>query len=278
MPRTSQPGRSVSSRLLEVLFAFRPGRSRLTLAELTRHTGLPHATVRRLALELVRSGALERAPDGAFVVGIRMWRLGTLAPLSLPLRALAQPYLEDLHAALRQHVQLAVLDGTAAILIERISAGHAVGLISRVGGRLPLHSSGVGKILLAHAPPELLDQVIGQGLTAHTPRTITEPARLRQALDECRQTGVAVVREETTPGADSVATRVMNADGDVVAALSVVVRTGSVDLNTVRPAVIAAGLGVSRGLGWTPAVRSPAHPLDFSPERSNFSKEKGDRG
>lgn len=256
MPRTSQPGRSVSSRLFDVLFAFRPGRTRLTLAELTRHTGLPHATVRRLALELVRAGALDRAPDGGFTVGIRMWRLGTLAPLSLPLRTVAQPYMEDLHTALRQHVQLAVLDGTAAILIERISAGHAVDLISRVGGRLPLHSSGVGKILLAHTRPELVDQVIEQGLTAHTPRTITDPARLRQALEECRQTGVAVVHEETTPGADSVATRIMNADGDVVAALSVVVKTGSVDLHAVRPAVIAAGLAVSRGLGWTPTGRT----------------------
>lgn len=71
MPRTSQPGRSVGARLFEVLFAFRPGRSRLTLADLTRETGLPHATVRRLALELVEAGVLERAPDGAFTVGIR---------------------------------------------------------------------------------------------------------------------------------------------------------------------------------------------------------------
>ncbi|XVQ09373.1 IclR family transcriptional regulator [Spirillospora sp. CA-255316] len=254
MPRTSQPGRSVASRLFEVLFAFRPGRTRLTLADLTRRTGLPHPTVRRLALDLVQAGALERAPDGSFTIGIQMWQLGTLAPLSVPLRTLALPFMQDLHTALRQHVQLAVLEGTEAILVERMSAGDAVGVISRVGGRLPLHSSGVGKILLAHARPGLADEVIEQGLTAHTPRTITEPARLRQALEECRQTGVALVREETTLGADSVATRIINADGQVVAALSVVVKTGSVDLRTVKPAVIASGLAVSRSLGWDPVV------------------------
>jgi DNA-binding IclR family transcriptional regulator len=60
---------------------------------------------------------------------------------------------------------------------------------------------------------------------------------------------VAIVHEETTLGADSVATRIINADGDVVAALSVVVKTGSVNLNAVRPAVIAAGLAASRALG-----------------------------
>ena len=254
MAQTNQTGRSVGSRLFEVLFAFRPGRSRMTLAELTRATGLPHPTARRLALELVELGALDRAADGTFSVGIRLWQLGTLAPLSVPLRTVALPFMDDLHTALRQHVQLAVLEGTEAVLVERISAGNAVDVISRVGGRLPLHSSAVGKILLAHAGSELVDQVIEQGLTAHTPRTLTRPEQLRQALDECRRTGVAVVREETTPGVDSTATRIMNADGEVVAALSVVVSSGSVDLRTLRPAVIAAGLGVSRGLGWQPTA------------------------
>ncbi|WP_208777905.1 IclR family transcriptional regulator [Streptomyces griseorubiginosus] len=255
MPRTSEPGRSVSSRLLDVLFAFRAGRSRLTLAELTRDTGLPHATVRRLAMELVEAGALERASDGSFTVGIRLWQLGTLALLSLPLRTVALPFMDDLHTALRQHVQLAVLEGTEAVLVERLSSGRAVDVMSQPGGRLPLHCSGVGKVLLAHAGSELIEQVLAQGLPAYTERTVTDPVRLREQLDECRETGVAVVLQEATLGADSVATRVLDDEGKVVAALSVVVGAGSVDLRTVRPAVIASGLAVSRRLGWRPSAR-----------------------
>lgn len=254
MSRTSEPGRSVTSRLFEVLYVFRAGRSRLTLADLTRATGLPHATVRRLALELVETGALDRSSDGRFSVGIRMWQLGALAPLGVPLRTLALPYMEDLNTALGQHVQLAVLDGTEAVLVERVSAGGAVDVVSRVGGRLPLHSSGVGKVLLAHTDPALIDQVIEHWPTAFTPRTLIDPGQLRQALEDCRQTGVALVRGETRLAADSVATRVMNADGEVVAAISVVVTAGSVDLRVVRPAVIAAGLAVSRRIGWQPSV------------------------
>lgn len=254
MPRTNEPGRRVSSRLMDVLFAFRPGRSRLTLADLTRHTGMPHATVRRLALDLVDAGVLAREPDGRFTVGVRLWELGTLAPLTAPLRAVALPFMDDLHAALRQHVQLAVLDGTEAVLVERLSTAAAVGVISHIGGRLPLHSSGVGKVLLAHGGAGLVDRVIERGLTRYTGRTVTDPARLRHVLADCRDTGVAVVREETTPGVDSVATRVINADGEVVAALSVLVRTGSVGLRTVTPAVVASGLAISRGLGWRPTA------------------------
>jgi DNA-binding IclR family transcriptional regulator len=269
MPRTSQPGRSVSSRLLEVLFAFGPGHSRLTLAGLARRTGMPQATVRRLALELVRAGALDLAPDGVLTIGTRLWQLGTLAPLTEPLRTVALPFMEDLYTALHQHVQLAVLEGREAVIVERLSEPGAIGLVSRVGGRLPLHSSAVGKVLLAHAGSALFDALAGGGLSRFTPHTITDPARLRRELGDCRRTGTAIVRQETSPGADSVAARIMDADGWVVAALSVVVRSSSVSLQTVIPPVAASGLGISRRLGWTPdagvrtrALRQAARSLD----------------
>jgi DNA-binding IclR family transcriptional regulator len=255
MPRTSEPGRSVSSRLLEVLFAFGPGQSRLTLAELTRQTGMPQATVRRLALELVRAGALDMAPGGMLTVGTRLWQLGTLAPLTEPLRTVAQPFMEDLYTALRQHVQLAVLEGREAVIIERLSKPGAIGLVSQVGGRLPLHCSAAGKVLLAHAGGDLFDALTDRGLSRFTPHTITDPVRLRREFADCRRTGIATVREELTLRADSAATRIMDAEGRVIAALSVVVRSSSVALREVVPSVVASGLGISRRLGWTPAGR-----------------------
>jgi DNA-binding IclR family transcriptional regulator len=194
------------------------------------------------------------APDGVLTVGTRLWQLGTLAPLTEPLRTVAQPFMEDLYTALHQHVQLAVLEGREAVIVERLSKPGAIGLVSQVGGRLPLHGSAVGKVLLAHAGSELFDELAGRGLTRFTPHTITEPARLRRELGDCRRTGTAIVREELTPGADSVATRIMDAEGRVIAALSVVVRSGSVALRAVIPSVVTSGLGISRRLGWTPAV------------------------
>ncbi len=260
MPRTSEPGRSVASRLLQVLFAFGPGHSRFTVAGLTRQTGMPQATVRRMVLELVRAGALEMASDGVLTVGTRLWQLGTLAPLTEPLRTVAQPFMEDLYTALNQHVQLAVLEGREAVVVERLSRPGAIGLASRVGGRLPLHSSAVGKVLLAHGELALFDAVEERGLTRFTPNTITDPAKLRGELADCRRTGTATVHEEMTPRADSVATRIMDADGCVIAALSLVVRSGSVALPTIIPPVLASGLGISRRLGWTPPVGVRATP------------------
>jgi DNA-binding IclR family transcriptional regulator len=215
---------------------------------------MPQATVRRLALELVRAGALDMAPDGVLTVGTRLWQLGTLAPLTEPLRAVAQPFMEDLYTALHQHVQLAVLEGREAVIVERLSEPGAIGLVSQVGGRLPLHSSAVGKVLLAHGDGTLFGAVTECELTQFTPHTITDPARLHRELSDCRRTGIATVREEMSPHADSVAARIMDAEGRVVAALSVVVRSGSVALRTVIPSVVASGLGISRRLGWTPDI------------------------
>lgn len=255
MPRTSEPGRTVSSRLLQVLFAFHPERSALSLAELVRITGMPHATVRRLVMELADTGAVDRREDGKFTVGLRLWQIGTLAPLTEPLRALAQPFLEDLFTALQQHVQLAILDGREAVIIERLSGREAPELVSQVGGRLPLHCSGVGKVLLSHSPPELIEAVLAGELGTYTPRSIVTPAGLREEIAECRRTGVATVRGELTVDADSVAVRIVDGQGHVVAALSVVVRADSINHRAVLPSVIASGLGLSRRLGWHPGVK-----------------------
>ncbi len=254
MPRTNEPGRSVSSRLLELLFAFRPDRRAMSLAELVRVTGIPHATARRLVLELVEAGALDRRDDGRFIVGLPLWRLGTLAPRTESLRALAKPFLEDLYAALQQHVQLAVLEGDKAVVIERLSAPHAMGILSRIGGSIPLHCSGVGKVLLSHAGPEYIDRVIAEPLQRFTPHTVTDPDVLRKQLSACRWTGASSVQEEFTPGADSVATRIVDGSGKVVAALAVIVKSGSVRLQAIQPSVVASGLGLSRLLGWRPGI------------------------
>jgi DNA-binding IclR family transcriptional regulator len=264
MPRTSEPGRSVSSRLLQVLFTFRQGRTRLTLAGIARRTGIPQATVRRLVLELVAAGALQRTTDGEFTVGTRLWQLGTLAPLTVPLRTVAMPFMEDLSTALQQHVQLAVLEGRDAVVVERLSTPGAVGLVAQVGSTLPLHCSAVGKVLLAHSDAALFDDLAERGLDRFTPQTIIDPIQLRRELADSRRTGTAIVRGELSPGADSVATRIMNAEGRVVAALSVVVGSGSVSLSAAVPSVVTCGFGISRRLGWNP-TRS-ARPGDGDPD------------
>lgn len=247
-------GESVTSRVLAVFTAFSARRPELTLTEIGRLAGLPLTTAHRIVGELAGWGALERADDGRYRIGLRLWEVGALAPRGLGLRESAMPFLEDLYEVTRQNVQLAVLDGADAVYVERLSGRGAVNVITRVGGRLPLHATGVGLVLLAHADPALQEQVLAGPLRRYTSKTLHTPDDLRRALAEVRRTGVAISDGQIELIALSVAAPVHGARGEVVAALSVVVPAEGSDARSYVAAVRAAARGISRTLT-APPVR-----------------------
>lgn len=239
---------SVASRVLRVLGAFSAEHPDLSLSEISRRTGLPLATAYRLVGELLAWGALERDARGRYRVGLRLWEVAALAPRGLRLREIAMPFLEDLYEATHENVQLAVLDGGDVVYLERISGRNAVRVRTRVGGRWPAHTTGVGLVLLAYAPAEAQERYLAGPLAAFTAKTIAEPERLRRELAEVRRQGFAVSDGQVTLDALSVAAPVRDGENEVVAALSIVVRAGERGPATLAPAVRTAALGISRAL------------------------------
>ena len=156
----AEAGRSVTSRALAVLDAFDSATPRLSLSEIAARTGLPLTTAHRLLGELAAWGALSRRPDGRYEVGRRLWELGLLAPVQLELRQVAAPFLLDVHTATRDTVHLAVREDLSALYVERISGRESVPVVSQVGSRLPLHATGVGKVLLAWAPDDVAERAL----------------------------------------------------------------------------------------------------------------------
>jgi DNA-binding IclR family transcriptional regulator len=249
-PISPETPRSVVSRVLAVLGAFTADRTALGVSEISRLTGLPLTTAHRLVGELVRWGALERDDTGRYHVGLRLWEVGSLAPRGLGLREAALPFMEDLYEITHQNVQLAVLDGTEVVYVERIAGRHAVSVITRPGSRLPLHATGVGQVLLAHADRELQEDVLAGTLKRFTPNTVTDPRELRRVLAAVRRDGVAVCDGQVEMFSLSVAAPVYGPTDTVVAALSVVVPSEGTDPRTVVPPVRALARGISRALGW----------------------------
>ncbi len=145
--------RTANGKLLAVLDAFTRERPRLTLSEIARAVGVPLPTAHRLVAELASWGGLERDEDGGYRVGLRIWELGALAPRGLGLREAALPFMEDLYEVTHENVQLAVREGREVLFVERFAARGAVTVLTQVGGRFALHPTGVGLVLLAHAPP-----------------------------------------------------------------------------------------------------------------------------
>jgi DNA-binding IclR family transcriptional regulator len=251
--RSALPGRSVTSRALAVLDAFDSTAPRLSLSEIAERSGTPLTTTHRLLAELTDWGALQRRADGRYEIGRKLWDLGLLAPVQLELRQVAAPFLQDVHTAIRDTVHLAVRDGLSALYVERISGRESVPVVSQVGSRLPLHATGVGKILLAAAPPDVVEQVL-RSLTRITRHTLVEPARMRRELAEVRRRRYARTSEEMSPGAASLAVpvQVERPGGPVVvAALGVVVPPHRRDLPRLVPVLEVAARGIGRELART---------------------------
>ena len=241
---TGKPGTTVTARVLAVLDTFDQAHRVQRLSEVASRAGLTLPTAHRLVKELVAGGVLERRRDGRYVIGRKVWDLGLLAPLQTGLREVASPFLHDIHAATRASVHLAVRDGTAVLYVDRL-AGHAsVPVVSSVGSRLPMHATGVGKVLLAYAP-EPVQVAVLRDLPRITRRTITEPGRLRRDIARVRQVGFAETHEELSVGAHSVAVPVRNGKDRVVAALGVVVP----DLKRDRDRLVAALQVAAQGIG-----------------------------
>jgi DNA-binding IclR family transcriptional regulator len=255
------PGKSVISKAVSVLEAFTPAAPRLSLKQLAVTTGLPQSTAHRLASELVAWGGLERVEGGGYQIGRRLWEIGALALRGESVREIALPFMRDLFDAAHENVQLAVLDGTQAVYIEKVTDRGAARTASSPGGRLPLHATGVGKVLLAYGSDDLLVTTLANGLTRYTAHTIVQPAHLRRELMKVRREGVAFANQEMSMGSVSVASPLLTAEGSAIAALEVVVGADRSDLRRLATAVQATANSVSRILHQA-GSDDPCRPVD----------------
>ena len=246
MPRFPT-GESSLSRAVRILDSFTADEPELTVSQIARRSGLPLATASRMVGQLVEHGLLSRGPEREVRVGMRMWELASRAAPTRSLRDAAMPFLEDLHAVVGHHAQLAILDGDEVIFLERLSARDAVVNFSRIAGRLPLHISSSGVVLLAHGPPALQDRVLARPLESRTPATITDPDRLRATLEQVRRQGFVLLPGHVHGDATGIAVPIRNGLGEVVAALSVIVPNDDRAVSAV-PALLAAARGIERSL------------------------------
>ncbi|MBJ8338059.1 IclR family transcriptional regulator [Antrihabitans sp. YC3-6] len=247
---TGRPGASVISRALALLSAFDQHHRSLTLTDLAERAELPTATAYRQVNELVDGGALIRNSNGEYMIGRMIWNLGLLAPVQTGLREVASPFLHDIYAATRATVHLAVREGDRVLYVDRLSGHASVPVVSKVGSTLPMHCTGVGKVLLAYAPADVHARAMA-ALTRVTPFTITQPVRLNEQLSRIRRDGYATTIEEMTLGACSVAVPITGGIGGepkVIAALGIVVPSLKRDRPRLTAALHVAAQGISRSM------------------------------
>lgn len=236
---------------MAVLASFRRDRPSQNLSQIAHRTGLPISTAHRLVGELAEWGALERGDDGTWYVGLRLWEIASVCPRGQILRDAALPYMQDLYEGTHENIQLAVREGTELVFVERIAGHRSVDLMTNVGARFPLAATGMGRVLLAHAPPDIQDAVLGEPLHPYTSHTVTDVRTLRAQLARIRRDHYIVSDRQLSETTAAVATPVrIGTTGPVHAALGIVVTArGIAAARTLRDPLMRAAQGISAELG-----------------------------
>ncbi|MFH9298974.1 IclR family transcriptional regulator [Streptomyces sp. NPDC017520] len=242
---------TAAGKVLEVLSAFDRERPSQTLSEIAHRTGLALSTTHRVVAELAGWGVLERAADGSWHVGLRLWEIASGCPRTQILRDVALPFMQDLYEVTHENIQLAVREGTELVFIERIAGHRSVELLTMVGTRFPIASTGMGRVLLAHAPQEIQEEVLDAPLRAWTPHTVVDPKALRAQLDRIRREHVCVSDRQLSESTVAVAAPVrIGRVGPVSAALGVVITAqGAGGTRRLREPLMRAAHGISDELG-----------------------------
>ncbi len=230
---------SVLGKARLILESFRIEDQGMSLTQLAERTGIPKASVYRLAQELVDWGMLERS-GFEYRLGMRAFELGSRVPRFRVLRDAVRPTMEGLHHSTKETVHLAVLDGLDVLYLEKIVGSQQAARPSRIAGRLPVHCTATGKVFLAYGPAGLLEEVVTQGPSRVTPATTVIPAVLRDQVEEVRCRGYAVEREETTAGYCSVAVPLFGTSGLLLASLSITAPTYRADIARFSSQLMAA--------------------------------------
>ncbi len=208
-------------RALNILEAAAQRRGGLTNAEISRKLGIPKSSASYILRTLEKRSYLRREQEsGRYRLGLKILSLGGDAQANLDIADVALPFMRTLGEKIRMTVHLAVLDQGEAVYIEKVEAPGFFKVNTWVGRRMFLHSTSVGKCLLAWLPKHEIETMVRQqGLKKRTPKTITSIAKLLADLDRVKHSGHAVDDEENSLGARCLGAPIFDATGNVTAAL-----------------------------------------------------------
>jgi IclR family transcriptional regulator, acetate operon repressor len=242
-----------AEKTLGVLDALQAGEGS-RLGAIAERAGLPKSTVHRILRRLVERGYARAQGDGVYGLGPRILALagGMLDPLNAG--PAGRAILRDLHADVGHTVHFAMLLDDEAVYVEKlVDPDLPYQTASRVGMRIPLHCTAIGKALLATMAPEEAASLIGGGrLTRRTEKTLVTPRALRAELERVRERAFAIDDEENERNIRCVGSAVLDHRGRPAGAVGVSALTVELsydDALALGPRVVAAAQALSEALG-----------------------------
>jgi DNA-binding IclR family transcriptional regulator len=225
--------------------------ARSRLGDIAERAELPKSTVHRILRRLVERGYARAQGDGVYVLGPRVLTMAGAMLGRLDATKLAAPVLRGLHADVGHTVHFAMLSDDEAVYLEKlVDPALPYQFASRVGGRIPLHCTAIGKALLAD-----MDSLPRLELVRRTPQTLVSMEALRAELERVRERGFAIDDEENERNIRCVGAAVRDHTGAATHAISVSALTVELsfdDAVELGPRVVAAADALSEALGARP--------------------------
>lgn len=209
---------SMVERVVLILDVFARSSGTLTLGQISSRSRLPRSSVHRILQQLVAARWVERR-DNEYALGLRMFEIGSRVEQRTRFSEVSRPLMQELSAATGHVVHLALLDEQDVVYLEKVGGAFGGRLPSRVGGRLPAHCTGVGKVLLAYSPARVIQEYKKNGLRRQTNSSIMTPDALEASILNIRNFGYSTERGEAVPGVGCVGAPIFEF-GEAVAAIS----------------------------------------------------------
>ncbi|SBT08234.1 Transcriptional regulator, IclR family [Candidatus Accumulibacter aalborgensis] len=228
----------------------------VSLKILAKSSGLHPSTAHRILAAMSNAAIVERHEAGTYALGIRLLELGNIVKSRISIRQVARPYMQQLHEAVGEAVNLGIRRDDEIIYIERTSSGRSlVRVVYLVGGRAPLHLTSVGKLFLAaDGAAEVRAYARRTGLPGKTPHSLTHLDALEKELDKIRRHEFADDNEEAEIGLRCIAAPIRDDEGQLVAGVSVSAPSDRHNPAWVAP-IKAVANAISVALGYRKALR-----------------------
>ena len=226
-----------------------------SLAEVSNHLHVSKSTAHRYLTTLEELDVVRRDDNDGFSLGPKLIELTGAFLSNHDLRNESQAFLEMLAAQTEETIHLAIPSGDEVVYIAKVDSPHSVRMASHIGALNPMHCTALGKAILAHYPPDRVEEIIAEGLPRRTSHTLTTPERLRDELERVRIQGLATDDQENELGVRCTGAPIFDYTGKVIGAISVsgpagrITKERSIEMG---PLVKDAALGISRRMGYQP--------------------------
>lgn len=253
-PRREPQRLSSVAMAMRLLKTFSEGEAEIGVTSLAKKLGVAKSTVYRLATTLVAEGMLEQNRENEkYRLGIALFGLGALVRQRMNLSNEARPHIFALREATNETVRLALLDGHEIMYIYDLESTQAIRTRANLGDRKPAFCSAEGRAMLAFQDERKQQAVFAYGLRARTPKTDTDPAHVRAALAQVRESGYAIEDEQCETGMISLAAPIHDAEGQVVASVGIAgprQRLDDAAIKAFAPLVVQTAAVISSRLGY----------------------------